>query len=297
MWPPSITAMTDLWNAITEPLQFAFMQRALLAAVVVSVVAAVIGTFVVLKGLAFIGDALAHASFAGVAIAFVLGASIYTGAVLAAVATALGIAFISRHARISFDTAIGILFVGAFALGILIISRQSNYTVDLFSFVFGNILGVDRGDLILISVMGLLVVGLVALFYKELLFATYDPTMAAASGVPVALVQYGLLAMLAVSTVVALKAVGIVLVVAMLVTPAATASLLVRRVPQIMLLGSVIGVIASVSGLYISYYASVASGAAIVLVATALFLVALLFAPRRGLLMAALPRPSTSSQG
>jgi manganese/iron transport system permease protein len=288
--------MTDLWNALTEPLQFEFMQRALLAAVVVSVVAAVIGTFVVLKGLAFIGDALAHASFAGVAIAFVLGASIYTGAVLAAVATALGIAFISRHARISFDTAIGILFVGAFALGILIISRQSNYTVDLFSFVFGNILGVDRGDLILISVMGLLVVGLVALFYKELLFATYDPTMAAASGVPVALVQYGLLAMLAVSTVVALKAVGIVLVVAMLVTPAATASLLVRRVPQIMLLGSVIGVIASVSGLYISYYASVASGAAIVLVATALFLVALLFAPRRGLVMAALSRPSTTSQ-
>ena len=289
--------MADLWDVLTEPLQFTFMQRALLAAVVVSVVAAVIGTFVVLKGLAFIGDALAHASFAGVAAAFVLGASIYIGAVLAAVATALAIGFISRRARISFDTAIGILFVGAFALGILIISRQSNYTVDLFAFVFGDILGVSRGDLILISVMGLLVVGLVALFYKELLFATYDPTMAAASGVPVALVQYGLLAMLAVSTVVALKAVGIVLVVAMLVTPAATASLLVRRVPRIMLLGSVIGVIASVSGLYISYYASVASGAAIVLVATALFLVALLFAPRRGLVVAAFARPPASGEG
>jgi ABC-type Mn2+/Zn2+ transport system permease subunit len=284
----------DLWDAITEPLAFTFMQRALLAAVVVSIVAAVIGTFVVLKGLAFIGDALAHASFAGVAAAFVLGTSIYLGAVLAAVATALGIGFISRRARVSFDTAIGILFVGAFALGILIVSRQSNYTVDLFDFVFGNILGVSQGDLILIAVMGLLVVGLIALFYKELLFATYDPTMAAAAGVPVALVQYGLLAMLAVATVVALRAVGIVLVVAMLVTPAATASLLVRRVPQIMLLGSVVGIIASVSGLYISYYASVASGAAIVLVATALFFVALLFAPRRGLLTAALTRPSTS---
>ncbi len=289
--------MADLWNALTEPLQFTFMQRALLAAVIVSVVAAVIGTFVVLKGLAFIGDALAHASFAGVATAFVLGASIYIGAVLAAVATALAIGFVSRRARISLDTAIGILFVGAFALGILIISRESNYTVDLFAFVFGNILGVDRSDLILIGVMGLVVVGLIALFYKELLFATYDPTMAAASGVPVALVQYGLLAMLALSTVVALKAVGIVLVVAMLVTPAATAGLLVRRVPQIMLLGSVIGVVASVSGLYVSYYASVASGAAIVLVATALFLVALLFAPRRGLVMAALARPSASDRG
>jgi manganese/iron transport system permease protein len=286
----------DLWDAIAEPLAFTFMQRALLAAVVVSIVAAVIGTFVVLKGLAFIGDALAHASFAGVAAAFVLGTSIYLGAVVAAVATALGIGFISRRARVSFDTAIGILFVGAFALGILIVSRQSNYTVDLFDFVFGNILGVSQGDLILIGVMGLLVVGLIALFYKELLFATYDPTMAAAAGVPVALVQYGLLAMLAVATVVALRAVGIVLVVAMLVTPAATASLLVRRVPQIMLLGSVIGIIASVSGLYISYYASVASGAAIVLVATVLFFVALLFAPRRGLLTAALARPSTSGQ-
>jgi ABC-type Mn2+/Zn2+ transport system permease subunit len=288
--------MADLWNALTEPLQFTFMQRALLAAVIVSVVAAVIGTFVVLKGLAFIGDALAHASFAGVAAAFVLGASIYIGAVLAAVATALAIGFVSRRARISFDTAIGILFVGAFALGILIVSRQSNYTVDLFAFVFGNILGVDRSDLILIGLMGLLVVGLIVIFYKELLFATYDPTMAAAAGVPVALVQYGLLAMLAVATVVALRAVGIVLVVAMLVTPAATASLLVRRVPQIMLLGSVIGVIASVTGLYLSYYASVASGAAIVLVATALFLVVLLFAPRRGLVAAALARPSSSRE-
>jgi ABC-type Mn2+/Zn2+ transport system permease subunit len=279
--------MTDLWHFLREPFQFAFMQRALLATLMVSVVSACIGTFVVLKGLAFIGDALAHASFAGVATAFVLGGNIYLGAVVAALVTALAIALVGSRARVSFDTAIGILFVGAFALGILIVSRQANYTVDLFSFVFGNVLGVGRDDLLLIAIMGLVVVAMVALFYRQLLFTAYDPTMAAASGVPVGLVQYGLLAMLGVSTVVALKAVGIVLVVAMLVTPAATASLLVRRVHYIMALGAVVGAVSSVVGLYVSYYADVASGAAIVLTATVLFLLAFLFSPRRGLLAAA----------
>ena len=278
--------MTDLWHFLREPLQFAFMQRALLATLMVSVVSACIGTFVVLKGLAFIGDALAHASFAGVAVAFVMGGNIYLGALVAALVTALAIALVGGRARVSFDTAIGILFVGAFALGILIVSRQTNYTVDLFSFVFGNVLGVGRDDLLLIALMGLIVLAMVALFYRQLLFTAYDPTMAAASGVPVGLVQYGLLAMLAVSTVVALKAVGIVLVVAMLVTPAATASLLVRRVHYIMALGAIVGAVSSVVGLYVSYYADVASGAAIVLTATVLFLLAFLFSPRRGLLAA-----------
>jgi ABC-type Mn2+/Zn2+ transport system permease subunit len=275
--------MTDLWHFLREPFQFAFMQRALLATLMVSVVSACIGTFVVLKGLAFIGDALAHASFAGVAVAFVMGGNIYLGALVAALVTALAIALVGGRARVSFDTAIGILFVGAFALGILIVSRQTNYTVDLFSFVFGNVLGVGRDDLLLIALMGLVVLTVMALFYRQFLFTAYDPTMAAASGVPVGLVQYGLLAMLAVSTVVALKAVGIVLVVAMLVTPAATASLLVRRVHYIMALGTVVGAISSVVGLYVSYYADVASGAAIVLTATVLFLLAFLFSPRRGL--------------
>jgi manganese/iron transport system permease protein len=283
---PATTAMNDLWHYLQEPFQFAFMQRALMATLMVSVVSACIGTFVVLKGLAFIGDALAHASFAGVATAFVLGANIYLGALIAALVTALAIALVGGRARVSFDTAIGILFVGAFALGILIVSRQTNYTVDLFSFVFGNVLGVGHDDLVLIAIMGVVVVTVVVLFYRQFLFTAYDPTMAAASGVPVGIVQYTLLAMLAISTVVALKAVGIVLVVAMLVTPAATASLLVRRVHYIMALGAVIGAISSVVGLYVSYYAEVASGAAIVLTATVLFLLAFLFSPRRGLLAA-----------
>jgi manganese/iron transport system permease protein len=290
--------MTDIWNWLSEPFQYTFMQRALLTVLMVSTVSAVIGAFVVVKGLAFIGDALAHASFAGVAAAFVLGESIYLGAMIAAVATALAIGFVERRARISLDTAIGILFVGAFALGIVIVSRQSNYTVDLFSFVFGNVLGVGWSDLLLIGIMTSAIIAIVAAFYKEMLFYAYDPEMAAASGIPVSAIHYGLLALIAVAAVVALKAVGIVLVVAMLVTPAATAGLLVRRLHQIMLLGALLGFVSSVIGLYVSYYASVASGASIVLVATCLFGLALLFSPRRGLLVRRRPEiPGTAKSG
>ena len=269
---------------IVEPLQLAFMQRALLAALLIAVVGGVVGTFVVLKGLAFIGDALAHAAFAGVATASVLGGSIYLGSVLAAVATALAIGFVSRRARVSFDTAIGILFVGAFAFGIMLISASRSYTVDLFSFVFGDVLGVGWDDLRVMAVLTALVLALVALFYREVVFTAYDPTMAEASGVPVTAVQYGQLALVAVATVVAIKVVGIVLVVAMLVTPAATARLLVRRIPHIMALATLLGALAAVTGLYLSYYLNVASGAAVVLVATGLFLLALLLSPRNGLL-------------
>jgi len=276
--------MADVWGWFSDPLEFEFMQRALLAVMLVGVVSAVIGAFVVVRGMAFIGDALAHASFAGVAAAFALGVSIYLGAVVAAVATALGIAFISQRGRLRFDTAIGVFFVGAFALGVVIVSRQENYTVDLFSFVFGNVLGVSWGDLALMAAIGVVVVMLVGVFYKELLFTSYDATVAAAAGLPVAPLEYGLLALLALSTVVALQAVGIVLVVAMLVTPAATAGLLVRRLHHVIFVGAAIALASAVVGLYVSYHAGVASGAAIVLVATAFFVVALVVAPRRGLL-------------
>jgi manganese/iron transport system permease protein len=269
---------------VTEPLGLAFMQRALLASLLVARAGGVIGTFVVLNGLAFIGDALSHAAFAGVATAFVLGGSIYLGSIVAGVVTALAIGFVSRRGGISFDTAIGILFVGAFAFGIMLISASRSYTVDLFSFVFGDVLGVGWNDIRVTAALAALVVALVVIFYRELLFTAYDPTMAAASGVPVAAVQYGQLALLALTTVVAIKVVGIVLVVAMLVTPAATAQLLVRRVPAMMVLAVLIGCVSAVAGLYISYYANVASGAAIVLVATGIFLLALLLSPHRGLL-------------
>jgi ABC-type Mn2+/Zn2+ transport system permease subunit len=270
---------------LTDPLEFEFMRRALVAVALVGVVSAVVGAFVVVRGMAFIGDALAHASFAGVAAAFALGVSIYLGAVVAAVATALGIAFVSQRGRLRFDTAIGVLFVGAFALGIVIVSRQENYTSDLFSFVFGQIFGVSWSDVWLMLGLSGVVVALVALFYKELLFTAYDPTVAAATGIATRAFEYGLLALIALSTVVALQAVGIVLVIAMLVTPAATASLLVRRMHHVIAVGIIVALASAVIGLYVSYHAAVASGATIVLVATGLFAIALLLAPRRGLLV------------
>jgi ABC-type Mn2+/Zn2+ transport system permease subunit len=273
--------MSDL---LLDPWASPFMVRALVALLMVSLVCAVVGSFVVVRGMAFIGEGLAHASFGGVAVAFALGGSIYLGAAVGAVLTALAIGFVSRRAGLKFDTAIGILFVGAFALGILIMSRQQGYVVDLTSFVFGNVLGVDRGDLVLIAAIGTVVLVLVAAFYKELLFTSYDPTMAAASGLPVAIVQYGLLGLLALTIVIAVKAVGIVLVVAMLVTPAATAQLLVQRLHLMMAVGAVIGTLSALAGLYLSYHADVATSAAVVLTATCFFLLAFLFSPRHGLL-------------
>ncbi|MFN8522137.1 MAG: metal ABC transporter permease [Chloroflexota bacterium] len=269
--------MGDVLGLLAEPLRFEFMQRALLATTIVGVLCAVLGAFVVWKGLAFVGDAVAHASFAGVAGAYVFGQSIYLGAAVAAVVTALSIAFVSRRSRLGPDTAIGVLFAFMFSLGIVVISRVRNYTVDLFGFVFGNVLGVGMDDLAVIGIAGLIIVGLIAALYKELFFVAFDATMAEAVGLPVTALQYLLLVMLGITVVVSMRAIGIVLVVAMLVTPAATASMLTRRFHRIMFLGSLLSCVASVLGLYLSYFANVASGGAIVLVATSMFFVVLLW--------------------
>jgi manganese/iron transport system permease protein len=276
--------MAEVIDFLGDPWALEFMRRGLIAAVVVSAVAAVIGCFVILKGMAFIGDALPHASFGGIAAAFVLGTNLYLGGAIAAVLTALLIGFVSRRALVKYDTAIGILFVGAFAAGILIISRQTNYAPDLFSFVFGNVLGVSWSDVWTTTAVAAVILVLVVLFYKELLFVAYDPAMAAASGLPVAAIQYGLLALIGITTVIGLQTVGIVLVVALLVTPAATAQLLTRRLPAMMAASAAVGALSSLGGLYIAWYADVSASAAIVLTATGLFFLAFLFAPGRGLL-------------
>jgi len=276
--------VSEVIDFLRDPWTFEFMQRALIAAVVVGVVAAVVGCFVILKGMAFIGDALPHASFGGVAVAFALGFNLHLGGAAAALLTALTIGFIARRGLVRYDTAIGIVFVGAFALGILIVSRQSGYVVDLFSFVFGNVLGVSWTDVWLSVGLGGFILVAVVLFYKELLFTAYDPSMAAASGVPVAAMQYGLLVLIGLTVVLALQVLGIVLVLAMLVAPAATAQLLTRRLPPMMALGALVGAVSAVCGLYIAWYADVAASAAIVLTATGFFLLAFLFAPGRGIL-------------
>ena len=276
--------MSELLDYVREPWTYEFMQRAVIAAVIVGMVSAVVGSFVILKGMAFIGDALPHASFGGVAVAFALGVNLHLGGAVAALLTALLIGLVAQRGRVRYDTAIGIIFVAAFALGILIVSRQSGYVADLFSFVFGNVLGVTWGDVWLTAGLGAFILLAVALFYKELLFTSYDPSMAAASGVPVAAMQYGLLALVGLTVVVALQVMGIVLVLALLVTPAATAQLLTRRLPPMMAVAALVGVLSALGGLYIAWYADVAASAAIVLTATGFFALAFLFAPGRGLL-------------
>ncbi len=282
--------MSDIADFFADPWRLEFMRRGLIAAVLVSVVAAVVGSYVILKGMAFISDALPHASFGGVAIAFALGGSLYLGGAIAAVVTALLIGFISRRGLIKSDTAIGILFVGAFALGLAVISRQDNYTGDLFAFVFGSVLSVTWDDVWLTAAIGVAILAFVVVFYKELLFTAYDPAMAAASGLPVAAFQYGLLVLVALTVVIAIQTIGVILVVALLITPAATAQLLVRSLPAIMGLGAAIGTASSVIGLYLAWHADLSASASIVLTATALFVLAFLFAPARGILWQVVPR-------
>jgi len=290
--------VTEVVDTLREPWTFEFMQRALIVAVVIGVVSAVVGSFVILKGMAFIGDALPHASFGGVAIAFVLGANLQLGAAVAAILVALAIGFIGNRGTIRYDTAIGIMFIAGFALGLLVVSRQDGYVVDLFSFVFGNVLGVSWTDVWITVGLGGLVLAVVGLFYKELLFTAYDPSMAAASGLPVNAARYGLLILIAITVVIALQVMGIVLVLAMLVAPPATAQLLTRRLPAMMALGAVFGVVSAVVGLYAAWYADVSASASIVLTATALFALAFLFSPQNGLLRQAHKwEPDRSTEG
>jgi len=269
---------------ITEPMAYGFMQRGLIAAILVGVVSAVMGTFVVLKGLAFIGDAVSHAAFPGLVIAYMVGAPLYIGGAVAAVATALAIGLVARRGRLRFDTAVGVMFAGTFAFGVMLFSTIKGYVTDLLGYLLGNVLGIGIGDLIQVAILGAIVLIIVLAIRKELLFATFDPLGAAASGLPVAGLEYLLLALLGVTIVVSIQAVGIILVVAMLVTPAATAQLLVVRFGRMMAVAVGLAAVSAVVGLYLSFYLNLASGASIVLVETLFFAIALVVGPKTGLL-------------
>ncbi len=268
-------------SPVLEPLAYDFFLRALLASAVVGVVCAVIGSYMVLRGLAFMGDALSHSAFPGIVVAYLLHGPFYLGAAVAAVGTALAIGWTGRRGGLRTDTTIGVLFAGMFALGVFLFSLIPNYVGDLFGFLFGEVLGIGSGDLIALVVLAAVVLAVVAILWKELLYTTFDPLGAAASGLPVAWLDYLLLALIAITIVVSLQAVGIILVVAMLVTPAATAQLLTHSFGRLLGVAVGIGLLAPAIGLYVSYWANAASGATIVLVETAIFLVALAARSRR----------------
>jgi len=287
-----------MFDWILEPFMYPFMVRGLLAAILVGVVCAVIGTYVVLRGMAFLGDALAHAILPGVAVGYLLqgGARrpLTVWALAAAVLSALGIGAISRNSEIKEDTVIGIVFAGAFALGIALISAVRSYAVDLAHFLFGDVLGVQQQDLLITGVLGGLVVLTVVVFYKEFLVLSFDPILAATLRLPARLLDYLMMILIAVTIVISLQTVGVALMVAMLVTPAATAYLLTRQLPVMMILASTIGALSGVIGLMISYRFTIASGAAIVLVCTTIFLICFLFAPGRGVVWTKIKRLDTS---
>jgi ABC-type Mn2+/Zn2+ transport system permease subunit len=245
--------------------------------VLVGLVCAVVGVFVVLRGLAFLGDALSHAAFPGVVIAYLLHLPFYLGAAVAAVGTSLAVGWVQRRGPVRSDTAIGVLFAGMFALGVFLFSRIPNYVGDLFGFLFGDVLAIGPGDLISLAVLSVVVLVVIGTLRKELLFATFDPLGAAAAGLPVRWLDDLFLALVAIAIVVSLQAVGIILVVAMLVTPAATAQLLTIRFGRLIAIAALIGIAAPVLGLYLSYWADAASGATIVIVESALFVAALVW--------------------
>lgn len=273
-----------LLNVLTDPWHHTFMRHAFLAMLIVGIVCGVIGTFVVLRGLAFMGDALAHAIFPGVVIAFVLGGNYLVGALIAAMIVSLCIGVIAQSGRLSNDTAIGVLFVGAFALGVAIISTQKTYARDVTSFLFGSILGVSGADLRLSAGIGALVLLLMLVFRRELVMAAFDRVFASSVGLKLWRWDQLFLLLLALTIVISLQTVGNILVLAMLVTPAATSRLLTDRLPVTIGLSAVIGALSGLVGLYLSYYFGIASGAAVVLVATVIFAVAFLFSPKSGLI-------------
>lgn len=269
---------------LIAPFSYGFMQRGLAAGLIVGILCAVIGCYVVLKGMAFLGDAMAHAILPGIAVAYLLQGNLLIGALIAAIVVALGISFFSREGTIKEDTAIGIFFAAALSLGVALISSIRTYAVDLSHILFGNVLGVSMNDLILTGLLALFILVMIFALYKYFLVVSFDPILAATLRLPVSLLRIFLMVLLALTVVVSTQTVGVGLVAAMLVTPGATAYLLTRRLPSMMAIAAILGALSSLVGLFISYYLNIASGAAVVLCATLFFVLAYFFSPQKGLL-------------
>ncbi|HBE19171.1 MAG TPA: hypothetical protein DEG17_15205 [Cyanobacteria bacterium UBA11149] len=272
-------------ESLIEPLQYGFMQRSLITAVLVGIVCAAVGSYLMVQRLALLGDAISHSVLPGLAIAFMIGADIFVGAFVAGVASTIVITWIRARSQIKEDAAMGIVFSAFFALGVTLITIiQKDNKIDLNHFLFGNILSVTNEEVKNTAIITVIVLTIVILLYKELMFYTFDPIGAQASGLPTNLLNFGLMILIALTIVASLKAVGVILVLAMLITPGATAYLLVTRLHLMMILGAAIGVISSISGMYLSYFFNLPSGPAIVLVAFSFFILALFLSPTQGIL-------------
>ena len=264
--------MTDLLAFFTDPWTLPFMRRAFTVAAIVGLVCGVVGVYVVLRGMAFIGDAVAHSAFPGVALAYAFEGNLLIGGAAAGVTTAVLIAFVSQNRRLKEDTVIGVFFAFAFGLGIVLVSTRDSWTTDLSSFLFGQVLAVDAADIWRVAVMGAVLVAV-----------SLDRETARAAGLPVLPLDLTLYVVVTATIVMSLEAVGNILVLALLITPAATARLLTERLWAMTVLASLFGCAGSLAGLYVSYAYDLAAGGSVVVVLTALFALVWFFAPRHGL--------------
>ena len=271
--------MDTVSDLLLEPFQYGFMLRALIVSVMVGVMCPIIGCYIVTRGLAFMGDALAHAVMPGLVVGFLLGFSPLLGAVPVGVAVALLVGLVSRRTGVSEDTSIGVLFAGMFAVGLILLTTAEGITVDVEDILLGQVLGVSQTDVFITAGLVVLVMAGLYVFHRPLMFTSFDPVGAQVVGIPGAAMEYVLLALLALVIVLSVQAAGIVLVMAMLVTPAATAYLLVRRFVTMMAVGAALGALAAIVGLYLSFHLDLPSGPAMTLVATAFFALAALVSP------------------
>ncbi|WP_299484658.1 metal ABC transporter permease [Acaryochloris sp. IP29b_bin.137] len=280
-----------MYDLLIEPLQAEFMQRSLFTAVLVGVVCATVGCYLMVQRLALLGDAISHSVLPGLVIAYIIGVDIFLGAFIAGVFSTVVIAWIHTQSQIKEDAAMGIVFSAFFALGITLITIvQKENKIDLNHFLFGNILSVTQSEVINTLGITILVLVVIVLLFKELMLYTFDPVGAQAAGLPTNLLNFGLMVLIALTIVASLKSVGVILVLAMLITPGATAYLLVYRLHMMMIVGAAIGVISSITGMYLSFHFNLPSGPAIVLVAFGFFFMAFLFSPTQGLLTQSLAK-------
>ena len=294
--PTQSCLTSSMLDLIIEPMQYGFMQRALLVSALAATACGVVGTFVVLRGMAFLGDAIAHSALTGMAAAFLFGFNVFLGALIWAIPASLGISLVSRRTGIRLDAVIGVLFSGGFAVGVILINVSENYAGDLLSILFGNVLGASWTDVLAVGVLAGSILLVVRLLYKELVFTTYDSAVAEASGVPVRFLEYLLPLLVALTTVAALKTVGNVMVMSLLVVPAVTGSLLARRLATMMAATVGVALSAILIGLYLSFHMNLPTGPAIVVVSVAQLLLVVCVSPRRWSLWARLRRqPATSS--
>ena len=265
---------------LISPFQYGFMVRALIVSVLVGVMCPILGAYVVTRGRAFMGDALAHSVLPGMVVAFLLGISPFFAAVPAGILIALLMGMVSRRTGISEDTSIGIVFAGMFALGLVMLSRATNVNVNIEDLLLGQVLGVSQTDVyVSLGLTALVLIGLYA-FHRQLVYTTFDEIGASVVGIRTNLVEYVLLALLALVIVIGIQAAGIVLVMAMLITPAATAYLLARRFVSMMIMGAIVGAASAVIGLYLSFHADLPSGPAMALLATLMFAITAVFKGR-----------------